>query len=514
MTIGPWGWIAVIIVCILIFTWILTQLGNTGYLPNGVFKDAYESMIVSAHRQYDTYFESPEHLYTKTIGHQNDETVQLALNKAKNKEKMHVSNEKRGVLSRKSANDAAINAFIIGDLYRYNIAPGIKNRKERTQVLSKAAEYYGKAVQRISLMPKSVVSGNTDMAHPPVEEMVNRVEDFYEHYLDQIQELGVQIPELGENEFRNARQGVRDARLAQAHENAQNPTTIPPTQSQRHGRKREPKKHDPNTSIKQIEQEEYFEERDIRSSPQNVHDTELTNEMLNIYQSIVNANNNEKESAGYNNYKEPKIEDIRQAIKDYEWSSSVEDPSGSKRRNRALKIVNIAAKGNTLSQLSNAREDDVLLNVWKRVNSPENDDNKDSLQESLMDSLANSMDTNWAGEYKEVCIGGRCARILGSLTLLDKEPAIAAPMKTGEILRNEVFSKSWRIVQDELSDQSQEIQDAYNGKTLNPSDDIQTQVDEFENNTKNKIEEIIKKDYSTSKPDVLDNLIEDAKAGV
>jgi len=511
MQIEPWGWIAIVIVCILVFTWIFTHLGKTGYLPDGVFKDTYDSMIVSAHRNYDKYFESPEHLYTKTIGYQDDETVQMALTKAERKDLMHTKHENTGLMTRKNVNDAAVNAFIIGDLYRYNVAPGIKDAKKRNTVLSKAADYYGKALRRISLMPKSVVSENKDQSQPPVEEMVDRVENFYEQYLDQLEHLGIH----NQNDFQEVRDGIRDARVAQARENAENPTTVPPTQTQRtRASRRNPKKHEPGTTMTQIAREEYFEERDIRSAPQNVHDTELTNEMLNIYKSIVNANNRERNSVGSGNYQNPSLEHVRRAIRDHKWEPLNNDPNGSGRRSRALRIVDLASQGNVLSQLDNAAEDDVLLNVWSRINSSDNEENRDSLKESLMDSLANSMDTNWAGEYKEVCIGGRCARMIGSLTLLDKEPTISSPMKTGEILRNEVFSKSYVILQDQLNTQPQEIQDAYNGKITEINDNLQSQVDRFESETKEKIAETIRNDYPSSKPDVLNNLIADAQAGI
>lgn len=503
MHLSLFGKVAIIILCILVFTWIFVSLGKTGYLPDGVFKDTYESMIVSAHRQYDNLFENPEHLYSKTIGYQNDDTVQLALNKAERKEKMHDRNEKKGTLSRKNANDAAINAFIMGDLYRYNIAPNAR-AEDKTKAFNKAATYYGKALQRISNFPRSVVKNNTQSTQPPIEQMIDRVEEFYEDYLEQLDNLGVHETQ----DIDQIRDDIRQARRRQAQDDAQHPMHVPPTQTQRiHGRKRKPKKHTPGTTTKQIEQEEYFEERDIRSSPQNVHDTELTNEMLNMYSKILAENNNEKDNAGPGNYKEPNIDEIRDAIRTHNW----DDPN---KKSRALKIVNLASAGNTLSQLGDAREDEVLLNVWKRINSSANTENRESLKDSLMDSLADSMDTNWAGEYKEVCIGGRCARMLGSLTLLDAQEEIAAPMKTAEILRNEVFSKSYKILQEQLESQPQEVRDIYNGKISSPTPEQEELGKKFEESTKDKIAETIRSDYPNSKPTVLDNLIKDAQAGV
>jgi hypothetical protein len=110
---------------------------------------------------------------------------------------------------------------------------------------------------------------------------------------------------------------------------------------------------------------------------------------------------------------------------------------------------------------------------------------------------------------------GRCARVLGALTLLDSNPEIAKPMKTKEIMRDEAFSKAHKIVQDILKATPKNIVDAYNsGPNTQISEQVQTQIHQLEADMRTKIETTLREDYKDSNVASLNTIISDALAGV
>jgi len=203
----------------------------------------------------------------------------------------------------------------------------------------------------------------------------------------------------------------------------------------------------------------------------------------------------------------PTIDEIREYAKRHKFS----DPQ---KRKRAIKTINKMAEGNWITKL-NARENEILVNVWKRTTSPENENNKDNLRGAVMDSLSDCVENGYKGQENQVCGSGRKGSILSSITLLDADDNISEPIKTAEVLRNEVFAKSYQIMQDALKETDVETARAYNGVLEAPAPDVEQRVTEFEADSKTRIENNLRTEYSDKVDDkILTNLISDAQAGV
>ncbi len=259
---------------------------------------------------------------------------------------------------------------------------------------------------------------------------------------------------------------------------------------------------------KQLTQDNYFGEQEIRNDPQNVHETQVNNDMLRIYQNVAHRNDQDPEFMNVNNQNPGanSISEIREYAKTYKFA----DP---KHRDRALKTINKMAEGNWITNL-HARESDILDNVWKRSKSADNRANQAELRAALMDSLADCVESGYNGQDYQVCASGRTARVLNSLTLLDTDEKISAPVRTAEILRNEVFTKSHKIIQDALKETDDETARAYNGALETPAPDVEYKVKAFEAHVKERINNTLRDEYHDVDQKVLTNLITDAQAGV
>lgn len=453
--IGTIGWLAIAVIVILVLVWITHSAYTKGYMPDGVFKDTYESMIASAHKSYDKYIESPSNLWTRTVGYENDETVALAIAKATRLEDMHHANSRNLSIT---AADAVENSFILAELNRYNVAASTSDPKLMQHALDQADIMYRRTLSRMRNNPLVVARHN---AH--AEAMLERIDEYALNVNDNLFQPMIE----------QTRAGIREARVQIAQEKKS-----------------------------KLGKAAYFEPKPIRNDPQNVHDTELTHDIRVKYNIIVEKNADEIAAIGVRNYRQPTMEDIRRDLNKAELTETDHE--------NATSILNTIANGSPISSL-NTTEDNVLLEIWKRIHSPENQSNRDELKNSLWQSMAASMEKNYKGEYTSVCTTGRCSRLVDSLTLMDNDQALAKPLQTVETLRNEVLSKSYVILQNALKDSP--IAGVYNG--LEPeTDDNRQALEDFKNSVKQQIENTIHQDYPTAKPDTLNNIIKDAHAGL
>jgi hypothetical protein len=455
---GIWGWIAIAVVAILVFIWITHSAYTRGYMPDGVFKDTYESMIASANKTYDRWVESPTNLYVRSVGYEYDDSVKLAIEKATKLEDMHHRNITR---MGASAADAATNSFILAELNRYNVAPNV-DPNDQLDALDRANVMYRRTLYRIRNNPIDVVEQGLQ-----AETMLDHIENF------DLTENDIDI----QNIIAETRQGVRAARVEVAR-------TKPAGRRKLTGRAA------------------YYDARDLRNDPQNVHDTQLAHDLRVKFNNIVNHNQADQQDVGARNFRPPIIDDIRVELN---RANLQED-----KHERAMQILNTMSVGNPISSL-NTTEDKVLLEVWKRINSPENATNRDDLKRSLWDSMASGVETNYNGDASAVCITGRCSRVLDSLTLMDADNKIAKPPQTVDSLRNEVLAKSYTILQNMLRDS--DLSNVYNGNAPETDENRQSLID-FKASIKRQMEDTIRTDYPDAKPETLSTLIQDAQAGV
>lgn len=249
-----------------------------------------------------------------------------------------------------------------------------------------------------------------------------------------------------------------------------------------------------------ITQPSYFAQRDVPNDPQNVHDSQVNADMRNMYAEIQRANAQLP----------TKSDDEIMA----EISNVIRGAPPDKAQDAQL-IFDKMREPNTISSLSldgsDVTERQLLIDVYQRITAPENINNRDNLTASFINALADGMDKNNGGKHS-VCTTGRCSRLLGALTLLDTNPTIAQPIKTKEILRNEIFAKAHNIIQNRLAKSPNEA-DLYNGKTEETQENAPI-LEAFNQSLKQEISDTIHNEYSHSDKKIIDDLVRDAQAGV
>jgi hypothetical protein len=466
--IGTAGLVALIVIVLLVLIWIIYTVTKSGYMPNGVFRDTYDSMIVSAHKGYDKYFESPENMYSKTIGHVNDGAAKIALSKSLKAEDAHIANEQvLGALD-VSANDAAMNAFIIAELYRFNIAPNLSGAKQE-KALDSANMYYARSLRRVIQNANAVVDFNGNQNRQTPEGIIDRIAGFNDFNWTDV--------EIARNEVRTARQNQA--------------TTVGTITTQINPKIKRDRK---------LGRAKYYEAKKIRNDPQNVHDTNVIGVNKNKFDTILRRNANITHRGSR--------DEIISAIN----ASSMSDI----KKQNAMTILNSMSASNNITSLGDVSEEKVVLEVWKRINSPDNQERRSDLINSLCESLASGMEKNYDGDYAKVCTIGKVSRVLDSLTLMDSSPEISEPVKTTEMIRNEIFGKAHHILQENLKNAPKAVSDAYNSPTasLGHSDDRDhpNGLEKFIVDTKNLIAEVIRAEYQHVPQ--LDSIIKDAQAGV
>lgn len=324
------------------------------------------------------------------------------------------------------------NSYILASLYRFNVAPKLNK--------DKVIQHYNDAINMIIDYPKTQ---NSDL-------IINKAEEYltFEHPV--------------EYNFNNIKTIIRNKKKLKPNERKM--------------------------------QNNFYNPKPIYNDPQNVHDSQVSNDIKFIYQKILDKNqmNNISLSPHY-------FDDIKSDLIKHNMSDEEKD--------RALFILNKFKQKNEYMNL-NTTDDQILLNVWARINSPENNNQRQSLKVALFDALSNSMDKNYRGEYKEVCLQGRCNRVLQSLTLLDNDQNISAPIKTIDILKNEIMSKSYQVIQKILSNSPKHIVDMYNNGSES------NELKNFESDLKNEIEKTLRIDYPNVDKSILDPIILDAQSGV
>jgi hypothetical protein len=315
----------------------------------------------------------------------------------------------------------------------------------------KAENYYNTTLRRITENPAQMVNTNVDF-------IIDRTQDFYDDYA--LQTLDPIIVNQIYRNINTARNNVRNAKVA-------------------------------NTANSG---DHYYQTQPLLNDPQNVHDSYVNENMRKIYTNIITQNTLESPIA-------TSIAEIKEAVKKYPFSNK-------KMKTHALQIVDRMAAGNAISSLQ-TNERDLLLNIWNRIHSADNSESRDSLKLAFMNALADGMEKSSNGDYHEICTSGRCSKMLGALTILDAHPEISRPMQTKQMLRNEIFAKTYQIIQNQLAQAPRDIAESYNG-TSNSVD-----LTDFYISLKNDIDAAIRADYmNLVKKEDLDEIIKDAQAGV
>lgn len=213
----------------------------------------------------------------------------------------------------------------------------------------------------------------------------------------------------------------------------------------------------PPVLIKKDKKRENRLKFEVKSSAQNVHDHNVNDELARRYNGLKKSKLARDESKSYL--------DMLEFINKHDKSKR--------------KIVRGFDAGDGLSRFYYDNEATIWFTVWRRIHSPENKDNVDDLKQSLANAVE---DCNEDGEL--VCTTGRATRALNSLTLMDKDEKISAPIKTDDIKRKEAYDKAYQILQEELDKKGKTFKDKYESGEMEDRE-----VETFDNGVKGRIRE-------------------------
>jgi len=443
------------------------------------------SYFTSEHNDFvGKYIKDGDQLYEETYGDEPNATAKEALKKlvAKITESESASANKNG---KEKNNDKAQpptpqDYFRIGNLYRYQF----KNPKLAT-------DNYKKAIKTIIQQPQQLVN-NTNRVGVDGNKVntainmhvINNVED----YINQLQ-----LAELMDGfnaDLEQARLATMTTVIAQTRVTPPAPTAQTVRTNLNH-------LNPPHNQVNQqgVVQNDrlrnnlrYFNEIErVPVNTQNVHDSQVNRDIIKSYEKIKQYN-----QLDMANNRKVNLESCKDFIK----------TNGSENANKVLKKI---MEKNLISNL-NAREDDILLEIWKRIHSPVNKENINSLKIALLDALENSVEHGTV-----VCAQGRTSRLIASLALIDKDPELGVT-KTQDILNVEALSKASTILQNELTSLSLNNPSLYD-KYNNSVDDEETQ--QLIIGIKNKIRMDLETNYKNIIPaDKLEHLLQECYAGV
>lgn len=477
-------------------SWMPEKL--TPYLPK--FLEPYA-------RKHRPVSGRPKTKYQSTVGYAFDETAKAALEEANQNEQRY----KRVELTDAERPKAATNAATLANIQRYNVIPNTRDPDTRDLIDQQIGENYQTAIQRVVADPNPVIeatnNGDLDGLMAP-ELIIDQAETFYTEWRDRILAANpnmtmVEFDELHRTpNFDVARETVRRARrelAANAAEARRGPVLefqVAGLGGLGGGENTIPQFGAPVLPVLPALQDNFFRARPVYNDPQNVHDPAVVNHIQAIYNRIKNYN----QRHDFGKRDDQILAELEQTINKH--PAFVGDG-----RTRALQAYRTMLGGNAITSL-NSNDTHVMLEVYKRVISPENADNREDLQKAFMESLADSVEADAQGRQHLVCVTGRCSRVLGSLTLLDRDEIVSRPPMTTEMVRNEALSKAGTMVKQALEAAPEEVRNGYLNSTGTE------EVQEFETTLKNNIDETLRKEYSHLENRVLDPVVRDAQAGV
>ena len=162
------------------------------------------------------------------------------------------------------------------------------------------------------------------------------------------------------------------------------------------------------------------------SDTQNVHDSHMTNDTVKTYRKITE---------GLNPRFNPDHE-INEMIIELDRLKKNNKISPIKHSNAMRTIISMKT-GHEHSKIGD-NEKNILANIWRRMNIPENKPHRNDLLISLTDNLSNSVERNNVANTP-VCITGRVSDALSCFAHIDRKDSDVGILKTKEAVRNEVF---------------------------------------------------------------------------
>ncbi len=213
---------------------------------------------------------------------------------------------------------------------------------------------------------------------------------------------------------------------------------------------------------------------EMRSDSQNVHDAAVTLEFSKQYQKLRIYNDDDarnKQRGPLNDAKEEDRAVIKSSLLDIDgglekklndkamtafmkWmKEKITDKSKFDDLNR--RFVNTY---DMLDRNGNGKilERDVIAQVWRRINSNQNEAKRDDMLEALEMQLLGCFENG-----KPVCVTGRSEQIFSSLAKLDQDKELGVLM-TSELIKGQMYSEGSKIIDAEVMKLPVKIRTAYN----------------------------------------------------
>lgn len=302
----------------------------------------------------------------------------------------------------------------------------------------------------------------------------------------------------------------------------------------------------------------YQEMEDHGNDPQNSHDHQVIISLTEKYKKLVELQNelDKSNEPDYEEFKKAGLVDTE--IKDakaaysinefYTWAVDflkkkyVGDRDNYHKNIKILEdVLNEIGKGAEIKSVDpeGVKEGYILMLIWLRINHPDNAENCENLKEVLLNQILDCVQTTqeMLGDLIQivapigdtphvVCLNGRVARIISSLSLLDKDPILAKPELDENEITNLAYMKSSMILQKNLKKlipskiKSQNV----HGETMediyvrDPEKLTETEkelLEQFEHHVKKEITRTLNKEYKEIvSSNLLEKMIEKSLAGV
>lgn len=210
-------------------------------------------------------------------------------------------------------------------------------------------------------------------------------------------------------------------------------------------------------------------------------------------------------------------------------------------KNKVEEVLTAIARGNIVTSFdpNGVKESWILSLIWERINHPDNKEQCENMKEALMHQLIDCIQTTqeMLGDMVQliaplgdtphvVCVNGRVARILSTLSLLDNDPILRKPELDEREISNLAFMKASSVLQKNLKRKVPKgrgydnlegilLEDVYIKDPDKLTDDEQRLLKQFESYVKKEIEHTLRKEYQDIvSTKLLTEIINKAQMGV
>jgi hypothetical protein len=143
----------------------------------------------------------------------------------------------------------------------------------------------------------------------------------------------------------------------------------------------------------------------------------------------------------------------------------------------ALEVLDKVKEGGYISTF-NEREDDIFAYTWARCSHPRNHGKEKLMREAVVNSLADGIENG-----NQVCINGRCGRVLNSFATIDFDKEISETgVMTFEAYKNQIFQETKTIIGDEINrakasedEKLREVGESYEDVSIKPDPVVEEQ---------------------------------------